>query len=75
MHFLGRVSERAIFAVFNGSRTRQGNVLEWVAQGASSSIANGHDSVHLGNRNLVHQFHGVAAVLSQFVLCVCYKQC
>jgi hypothetical protein len=66
--FLGRVSERAILAILDGARACQRNVLERVTQGSAAAIANGHITIHFYNGNLVHQFHGIAAVLSKLVL-------
>jgi hypothetical protein len=39
-----------------------------VTQRSAAAIANGHAAIHLHNGDLVHQFHGVAAVLSKLVL-------
>ena len=66
--FLLGEAQRAVLAVLHGPGHFERDVLEGMAQGAASAVANCHFPVHFDDGDLVHQFQRVAAVFAQFVL-------
>lgn len=65
--FLGE-AKGAVLAVFDLTRTSEGDVLDRVSHGASAAIAHGHVTFDFDGRDLVNQFQGVGTVLAEFVL-------
>jgi hypothetical protein len=69
-----RVTQTTIFAIFNMTGTAlEGNVFEWVAQSAATTVTNGHITVDFNHGVLVDQLEGVAPVFAQCVLAQIYK--
>jgi hypothetical protein len=70
MTLLARVSkpQGTIPATANITCQRQGNVLQRMSQGTTTSITNGNIPIHVNNGHLPHQFHGVRAVFAKFIL-------
>lgn len=63
-----RVSESTVLAVFHNPGTScERNVLEGMTQSASSSVANGHFSLHFNGWNLVHEIQSIASVFAELV--------
>jgi hypothetical protein len=67
MRFL-RKAEGAVLASIHRSRASERNVLVRVSETTATSVANSHFSVHFNDGYLVDKLHGIAAMLTEFVL-------